>query len=52
MIGAIGMVFSIYAGHFMWIDLMYYLSYVKLAISLVKYVPQVTYYTIFFKQVS
>lgn len=31
----------IYAGHAMLIDLMYYLSYVKLVISLIKYVPQV-----------
>ncbi|KAI7863101.1 PQ loop repeat-domain-containing protein, partial [Mucor mucedo] len=40
-VGAAGMLFTIYTGHSMWIDLMYYLSYVKLMISLVKYVPQV-----------
>ncbi|KAI9358415.1 PQ loop repeat-domain-containing protein [Pilaira anomala] len=40
-IGAVGLFFYIFAGHAMWIDLMYYLSYVKLIISLIKYIPQV-----------
>lgn len=34
---------GIQAGYAMWIDLMYYLSYVKLYISFIKYLPQVTY---------
>ncbi|CAO3674302.1 unnamed protein product [Rhizopus microsporus] len=40
-IGVLCMLMSIeYFEKFMWIDLMYYLSYVKLLVSLIKYIPQ------------
>ncbi|KAI8647886.1 PQ loop repeat-domain-containing protein [Parasitella parasitica] len=41
LIGAIGAVFTVLWNYAMWIDLMYYLSYIKLIISLIKYMPQV-----------
>ncbi|CEG72353.1 hypothetical protein RMATCC62417_07929 [Rhizopus microsporus] len=40
-IGVLCMFMSVeYFERFMWIDLMYYLSYVKLLVSLIKYIPQ------------
>lgn len=39
--GAILLTIIAGAGAAKWIDLMYYLSYVKLAISIIKYIPQV-----------
>ncbi|OAD02431.1 hypothetical protein MUCCIDRAFT_143982, partial [Mucor lusitanicus CBS 277.49] len=38
--GAIGMTFTVLYNYAMWIDLLYYLSYIKLTISLIKYMPQ------------
>lgn len=40
LIGAIGMTFAVLYSFAMWIDLLYYLSYIKLTISLIKYMPQ------------
>ncbi|CAO0792639.1 unnamed protein product [Mucor circinelloides] len=40
LIGAIGMTFTVLYSYAMWIDLLYYLSYIKLTISLIKYMPQ------------
>jgi cystinosin len=40
-IGAFAIMWAIVYQYTMWIDLMYYLSYIKLTISLVKYMPQV-----------
>jgi cystinosin len=40
-LGAFVVMATIYTKHAMLIDLMYYLSYVKMAVSLIKYIPQV-----------
>lgn len=34
------MTFAVLYNYAMWIDLLYYLSYIKLTISLIKYMPQ------------
>ncbi|CAG8787723.1 11242_t:CDS:2, partial [Dentiscutata erythropus] len=40
-IGIVPVLIGISIGTYQWIDLLYYLSYIKLAISLIKYLPQV-----------
>lgn len=39
-LGGIWTIFGASAGIYQWIDVVYYLSYVKLAVSVIKYVPQ------------
>ncbi|ORY97579.1 PQ loop repeat-domain-containing protein [Syncephalastrum racemosum] len=39
-LGAVLVIMIVLSGHAMWIDLLYYLSYVKLVISFIKYLPQ------------
>ncbi|KAI8148516.1 PQ loop repeat-domain-containing protein [Fennellomyces sp. T-0311] len=39
-LGAFLNILAVKSGHALWIDLMYYLSYIKLGISIIKYLPQ------------
>lgn len=42
-LGAVLFIIIVLSGHAMWIDLLYYLSYIKLIISFIKYLPQVDF---------
>jgi cystinosin len=50
--GAVLVISTVHYGGAIWLDFMYYLSFVKLTVSFIKYLPQVTKKTfniVFFK---